>query len=318
MQNCFFNESNDTLHAFTELFDFLWPAYIGVANLRRDYFNQIRHKPNITREDLNKVLCGDLGLDNYRKKDFDFDYMFNHTSFDMQKNELALLWINSAIALYEGWLKNISYHIFASDNNKRKTLEDCLQFEHKWIADFAALINGTTSSFMDSNFTSKYLAKHHRDAASVENLIKCFRVYKEYRNCYMHNGRKASIYLINAYNAYHPVANRQGLSVKKIPVFTQPQLNQPISLDFDKAILIGDIIMRLIVTVDALLVKTNAAEEEFKQRFKASSHYDKCLSPNIDKARSTVNSYIQGLRMPSPNNIDDVIDFILNNRLMSR
>lgn len=317
MQNSFFPESNDTLQSFTELFDFLWPAYIGVANLRRDYFNQIRHNPDITREDLNMVLCGDLGLEIYRKKSFDFNYMFAHTSFVDQTDELALLWINSAIALYEGWLNTISERVFAGDDNKISRLKSCLQFDNKWNTDFTVLISGTTSSFMESNFSSKYLAKRHRDPASVENLLKCFRVYKEYRNCYMHNGRKANSYLISAINNYQPVANRNNLPIKKIPLFTQPQLDQPFTLGFDKAILIGDVIMRLIVTVDAILVKTMAAEEEFKQRYKT-SYCDKCLSPNPKKARSTVNSYIQNLRIPSPNNIDDVVNYILSNNLMRR
>ena len=242
---------------------------------------------------------------------------FFESSWEMQQAKFAWMILNSTIPIYEGWLEELKQTFFSDLKIKDMQFPNKVQVEVNRLKQHSSAV--LTNSFYQTYSTKKYRCYTHIDA-----LMKTYRVFKEARNCYMHNGSKANQALISAYADFLAVATTSNLCVSEVPEFVQPTLNSDIQISLRGVVGFSNIIIKIIVSLDAELLCTSAAEQELLNRYRE-KHVDRngnflmrSLKPDPVGARRQVKRYIQQCRFSLSQASDDLVNFLLRNRLVSR
>ena len=122
-------------------------------------------------------------------------------------------------------------------------------------------------TMLHNSFYSTYLGKRDRCYAQLDALLHCYRVFKEARNCYMHNGSIADQKLINAYTDYLPFATASSLCVSEVPDFPAPALGTEVQVSLRGVVGFSYILIKLLVSLDTELLCAADAEAEFIARY---------------------------------------------------
>ena len=109
------------------------------------------------------------------------------------------------------------------------------------------------------------------DLARIDNLLKCFRYFKELRNCLLHRGRKCDGKLYGAQSEFKPVATRQDLGMDFVPQHSIYAIGDPVEVALHGVLGFTEVILRIITTVDAELSKTRTGEAVLIRRIEANS-----------------------------------------------
>src|ERR1700730_5241202 len=78
-----------------------------------------------------------------------------------------------------------------------------------------------TSPVMSSAFYRGLTASKKYSLYTLNNLLKCFRYFKELRNCYMHRGRTCDNRLYGAQSQFIPVACEASLGMDFVPKYVR-------------------------------------------------------------------------------------------------
>lgn len=192
-----------------------------------------------------------------------------------------------------------------------------LQFPDDIKREITRLRNNR-SAVLSNSFYSTYLGKRERCYSKIVALMHCYRVFKEARNCYMHNGSKADIKLTDAYAKYSPFSTPEALDVSEVPEFLSPVLGEEIRLSLRGVVGFSYILIKILVSLDTELLCTANAEEEFISRYKEKHTLLRALKPDADKAKQQVSQYVRQCGFPTPLAVDDLILFLLSHHLVSR
>ena len=179
-------------------------------------------------------------------------------------------------------------------------------------------MTANSSTMLHNSFYSTYLGKRDRCYAQLDALLHCYRVFKEARNCYMHNGSIADQKLINAYTDYLPFATASSLCVSEVPDFPAPALGTEVQVSLRGVVGFSYILIKLLVSLDTELLCAADAEAEFIARYQQKHKIMRTLKPNADESRRQVKQYVQQCGFPKPLAVDDIITFLLNNHLISK
>ena len=146
----------------------------------------------------------------------------------------------------------------------------------------------------------------------------CLRVFKEARNCYMHNGSTADPKLLTAYSDYTPHATTAALCVTEVPEFTAPVLNNQIQLSLRGVVGFSDILRKILISLDTELLCAVEAEGEFISRYQNRQKLVRTLKADPNGARGQVKHYVMQCGFPTPVAIDDMTAFLLSHHLITR
>lgn len=250
-----------------------------------------------------QLVCGIRGV-NYKKA-------FTVHTWEKQQTDFAWILLNSTIPIFEGWLEELKGNIFTGMNVKD------MQYPSKIKTEVTRLTTNR-SSVLENSFYTAYSHKRDRCYSSIEALMHCYRIFKEARNCYMHNAALADNKLVNAYNQYLPFSNTSSLDVDEVPQFFPPVHNEPIQISLRGVVGFSYIVIKIIVSLDAELLRSKQAESEFIYRYKLKHSILRTLKTDSAKAKKQVAQYVQQCGMPHPQAVDEIMDFLLSNRLISR
>lgn len=312
MQDVFFAATQKALNNITETYDTVWPTAVGLWNLRCMVNGVKREFPAVNERELASKFSLGSGIHgvNYKKA-------FLDSSWEMQQEKFAWILLNSTIPIFEGWLEELKQTIFPDLRIKDMQFPGSVQAEVNRLKQ-------NSSAMLTNSFYQLYSQKRDRCYTNIDALMKCYRVFKETRNCYMHNGSKADEKLINAYLDYIPVATKTDLCVSETPEFFQPILGSDIQISLRGVVGFSYILIKIMVSLDTELLCVNDAEKEVLARYKG-KHTDKdghfvmrTLKTDQNGAHSQVKHYIQQCGFSLPQTADDLMDFLLRNRLVSR
>lgn len=102
--------------------------------------------------------------------------------------------------------------------------------------------------------------------ATLDNLLKCFRYFKEVRNCLVHRGRKCDGKLWGAQSVFLPVATTIALGMEFVPEHQIVKQSDDVHLNFHGVLGFTEVILRIAITVDAELCATPEGERILLQR----------------------------------------------------
>ncbi|MCR5776740.1 MAG: hypothetical protein K6G84_04875, partial [Lachnospiraceae bacterium] len=185
------------------------------------------------------------------------------------------------------------------------------------IRDEISNITRSPSNVLKNAFYGAYSQKKYRNYNRIVEWMHCFRVFKEMRNCYMHNGSIADSDLLDAYSDYLPYATISNLGVKEVPQLPPPRKDDPIDISLRGVVGFSFIMLRIILSVDAELLCAYEAEKEFLERFEFSHPMVRTLKSDINGARKQVEQYVRQCGFPTPKNPDEMKNFLLSQHLVS-
>ena len=176
MTDVFFTATKKALSNITSTYDTVWPTAVGLWNLRCMVNGVKKEYPCITEAELTAKFSLGSGIHgvNYKRAFVD------HT-WERQQTNFAWILLNSTIPIFEGWLEELKQDYFPGMKVKELQYPGRVQTE-------VTRLKTRTSTVLSNSFYSSYLGKRDRCYSQIDALLHCYRVFKEARNCYMHNG----------------------------------------------------------------------------------------------------------------------------------
>lgn len=267
MNRLFFSSSKNALDQITNLYDFIWPTASSMWNLRwqiRGFISEVGQE-NVTENDLLRRFDWGSQIHGVNLKKAYID----HSWSDQQENFAKIL-LTNLFSIYEGWLADIQITLNIADDFV-KDMQFTTRFDRNnrpvdGIRFGIQNIQIHQSIPIRNAFYNQLCNNRKYSLIHLDNLLKCYRFFKEVRNCYIHHGGIVDQRLENAYHEFQPVATVADLGLKEVPNHIQPIINNPIQISLRGVVGIGDVIIRIITTLDAEFSVTQIAESEIISR----------------------------------------------------
>ena len=278
----------------TEIFDFLWPSAAALWNLRWQVKGFLDSVPNASEAELTGRFVQGSGLRgvNLRKATI-------MRSWNEQQQQLALFVLISAFAVYESWVDSLLEVL--NDTNQ---LTKDLQFpttKDKGIWNAIAKLTKPESVELRESIYPSLIVNPKYSGPNLDNLMTCYRYFKELRNCLIHHGGIVDNRCEEAYLQFKKVATTSDLGIKEVPEHIPTIDGDHVNLSLRGVIGFSDVMLRIMTTIDAEVSQAKVAESEFVRRW--INVYGKVV--RISKSDNRVRSHqierrVQLLSLPKP------------------
>lgn len=278
MGRAFFAASEQARSRVTGLFDFLWPVAAGAWNLRWQVAGFVAERPDATESELNARFASGSGIISraaIRRACID-------ETWETQLERFAGVVVVNLCSIYEGWCDELLREIDAYSRTRAKAL----QYPSAAIGSVGApatvaQLAANASPVFEATFCGQLRRERHYSGSNLDDLLLCYRYFKELRNCLSHTGGVADSKAEKAYGEFRRVATMTALSVKEVPEHHSVEAGKAVRLSLRGVTGLGEMVLKIIRTVDADLVLSDRAEKSFKKRWAA--------------ARAQVPPHVQGL-----------------------
>ena len=204
-----FRETEEAAAEVTRLFDFVWPTAVALWNLRWQVDGFLSAVPGASYEDVASrfVLGSDIAGADIRA-------MRDRITWDQQKERFAEFILTNAFAIYESWagriltLSNVS-------GMRDSDLYTVGNGTSKGLAAFISRVTTQPSSMMQLAFQPSFMKHRKVHVNEQENLLRCYKYFKEIGNCPIHRGSIADQRAIDALNDFLPVSSAASLKSKE-------------------------------------------------------------------------------------------------------
>ncbi|HEU4962634.1 MAG TPA: hypothetical protein VFV52_02100 [Bacilli bacterium] len=308
----FFEASNRLSDEIADLFDFLWSTSAAMWNLRwqvKGYLAVRGEEANMSELSGRFIIGSGLSGVNFKKSYID-------QSWEEQQEQFAKFLLINIFALYEQWVKdiltNIGYSHLECDLQR---VTDSKRSQGIWYA--INTICSTESSAIKNSFYSKYITNKKYSASTLDNLMRCFKFFKECRNCIIHKGGIADKIMVTRYQQFRNVATIGQLGINEVPLHNPVVLHQKIKIELRGVVGFADVILRIIATCDAEFSRSFVAEKVFLKRWREFHQHKIVLpKPGTESRLHKVTKYIQTIGYPCPDDPSEMETFLKTNNLI--
>jgi hypothetical protein len=266
MKRLFFSVSNDLLGQITDLYDFVWPTASAMWNFRwqvKGFVNEVG-KDNVSDHDLLNRFDWGSGIHGVNLKRACLE-----NTWDEQQDQFAKFLLINFCALYEGWIESIQSVLGFSDKYIKE-----LQFPPSmdkagkpWgVRNAINQITAKRSALILNDFYPMLITHNKNSLAQLDNLLLCYRFFKECRNCLVHQGGMADRKAEDSYLSFHNIASPANLNVYEVPQHYPAVKGNPIQMPLRGVVGFGDVVIKIVATLDAELSVSQQAEHEFVNR----------------------------------------------------
>jgi len=261
-----FRASRDAHMQITKLFDFVHPTAIAMWNLRWQVKGYCDAVPGVTNKDLINRFALGTNINGGSLKRATIE-----TSWEDQQEHFASIILINTIAAFEDFTLGIARASCPTNEQHRRRVEKNLQFPDDPTKtsrrSLALALMGAQSMSVAGAFVQDPSIRRRYSGALIDNLLVCYRYFKEMRNAIAHNGGRADQKLIDAYNAFILIATAAALGTPEVP-HRHPlvAVGDSVKLSMRGVIGLSDIILRIIATYDADFSGYAFAESEILQR----------------------------------------------------
>ena len=293
----FFETSKGAAERLTALFDFVWPTAAAIWNLRWQVGGLVGAYPAITEEELLGRFVSGSGIRgaNLRRSCIE-------TSWEDQKQEFARFLLFEFCAMYEAWCEGCLLEL-----GQPEELSKALQFptairggKPVGVGHAVGVITKARSPTLSAALLSPLSTNRKNSKAQLEELLVCYRYFKEARNALVHAGGTPSKAFRDAEAAYSQ-RTASSLGVKEAPAYIASVPGQPPSLSLRGVVGFGEIVLRLICTLDLELMQSASAEAVFIKRWRARHGYASTMISSDPVARlHRIRRLFKKLDLPSP------------------
>jgi len=282
----------------TEVFDFVWPTATAIWNLRWQVAGYVSAYPTVTENELAGRFVAGSGIRgaNLRRSCID-------SSWEDQQQEFARFLLFEFCSLYESWCDGTLKELGAA-TSLSKGLQYPTTFTNgipsKGIRCVVSQIVGSGSPIMTGSIYPAIAKNKKNSPLHIEELLVCYRYFKEARNSLVHAGGSTSSQFVSAEAEYNQLTPVQ-LGVKEVPVINGYTTGSPIKINLRGVVGFGDIVLRLVSTLDAEFSKSPGAENAFLQRWRACHGGPPVhVSANPKLCRDRIKRLVRQLDLPTP------------------
>lgn len=259
----FFQCTNDLHNEIIDLQDFILPAATALWNFRKTINHEFSEDLLVTPDYLaNKYNTAPL-----TRGSTNLIIPFRETSWENQREKLAEISLVNIIALYEIWCENIC-SLFQKPDMAIKLQFPSPASESNGVKFAIKDLQSGGSSIIDSHVKPSLQQSKKYSLSTINNLLICFRYFKELRNCLMHRGRTCDGKLWGAQSAFVPVANQNLLGMDFVPEYFPAQQGNSVRLSFHGILGFTDVILRIATTIDAELSASPEGEINLLNRMR--------------------------------------------------
>lgn len=307
MKNVFFTATQHAVDRLTEVFDLIHPVLGSMWNTKSEVLGLKALYPDITETKLKNrySIIPELRGANYTRAFLEWDW-------DKTKMDFAWIILNNIFVVYEGWIKELHDTVFDDVHGDLKLKV----MQYPGIGTEINRLTQNKSTLLSECYYNLYKTAKRRAVVPLDNLMYCYRYFKELRNCYVHHGKIADTKLVDAYNQFLPFASKEMLGVPECPIYITPILNTEISVDLRGVIGFSAIIFQIILTCDAELLCSQYAEIEFLARLQNMHRPIKIVQRGA-RANGRAKVYVQGAGYLEPERPDIMSEFLIKNNLFS-
>lgn len=261
----FFRTSRSAHRQVTELFDFVTPTAAALWNLRWQVIGFCSHRPATSVQVLEDRFVSGSGLHgaNLRRACID-------TSWEYQQQQFAKFLLISLFSIYEGWLADVLQIVAPAARqrvlSKRCQFPDSSARGGNGVLAAVAEIKLSNSQMLTGAFYAALRKQKKNSMPKIEELLKCYRAFKESRNSFAHQNGVATQVAVDAYQAYSALS-ASDLGVPEKPALPPVSLNRQVALSLRGVIGFSDIVLRIIATLDAEFSCAQSAEREFREQW---------------------------------------------------
>lgn len=271
----FLTASVESSNALTELFDFVWPTAVALWNLQWQTKGFLAQRPNATVNELSSrfVLGSDIHGANLTR-------LATEKAWPEMQQWFAKLLLSETCALFEGWIEagldELDLPSAIRQKDTRNALDKKLQFPTTFDnanaptggARFAvSQVRGAVGSpTIQACFHPTQIQNKKYATQTLDQLLICYRAFKEVRNDFIHHGGCASVRTEQAFMAFSALTNIE-LGIKEAPELPPVVAGKPIRLSIRGIVGLSDVVLRLIATFDCLLVDSPYGEDVLKRRW---------------------------------------------------
>lgn len=314
----FFNASRETFNQFTSLFDFLWPTAAAMWNLRWQVNGYLIAKPEATVQELqNRFVAGsDIHGANLKRACAEL-------TWDQQQQEFAKFLLVNVFALHETYLRRVLADLGVTNEKIEKNLQFPTSLDPRGVkigGIWCAIDEITTpESIMLKNGFYQRLSSHKKNSIhALDDLMKCYRYFKECRNSLAHNGAIADKKAETAYSNFSAIATTSALGVSEVPEHYPLVEGKAVELSLRGVVGFCDILLRIIVSLDAELARSEAAEGVFEKYWLKKHQRRYTLKTKEEKAKSNqIKFLINGLGLPKPERTEAFEVFLRKKQLVN-
>ena len=308
-----FSETNEASDEITRLFDFIWPTAIALWNLRWQVDGFLTAVPDATAEDVASRFVVGSGITGA-----DIRAMSTNTNWEDQKARFADLILTNAFSIYESWARALLESVKVRDMLDRDLYREG-DGVSKGVSAFVNRVNITPSSVMKSTFQPQFMKHRKVFVLQQTAMLRCYRYFKEVRNCRIHNGGIADKRLLDAYVDFIPVSSAPVMKTKEAIEHYPVVVGERTILSLRGAVGFCDIVLRLMVTIDAQISGSKAAEEAALERMRVGIGKNKpTLSSNSRRSIQQISKICRHGKLPKPVLVDEIRILLLEQRMVSR
>lgn len=274
-----FPASRQAINQVTSLFEFVWPTAAALWNLRWQVQGFIAEVPQASVDQLKQRFLFGSKIDNVDLKRTVTDY-----SWDDQTAIFGSFVLTNAFAIYEQWADEILHSLGERMGSGKK-----LQFPDRpgkpGVGATIATLCSSKSAVLKAAYYPIFAGNKKYSLTHLGNLMLCYRYFKELRNAQVHSGGIANQAAVDAYSAFQPVSGKAQLGRKGELAFDPVVLGQQVSLSLRGVVGFTDVLIKIMVTIDAELCRSSKAEPLFEKSLRSSSRRAMLSAPSGNGTR---------------------------------
>lgn len=312
-------ETNDAIEEITKLFHFVWPAALGLWNLRLlvEGYEKITENPK--KIDINARLATGSGI-------FGCDLigMCKDYTWENQKEVFAEILLTNLFSIYDGWAESIADGMNSNSSGIKINAKDFYRIDENLNAKINNVIKNINTDNYDNGLKLFLMPTFRQNKkysfSKIDNLIMCYLFFKESRNSIIHRNGIADKKLMDAYDRFLNCATPSDLGVKEVPEYIKPVLGDKVSLSLRGVVGFSEIIIRIIITVDAEISASGLAKRAICKKLKNSVGGGvSTISGDGAKAYRKICGIFRKADLPKPkNHIDQLREWMIENNLVYR
>lgn len=260
MPQPFFPATRSTLKSLTDTFDFVWPTATAMWNLRWNVKGFLEICPDTDETTLAGRFVAGSGIvgTNLRRACIE-------QTWEQQQERFAEILLTSLFALYESWCEQMATALHFTSSNGAKRIQFATKVDPtgKKIDGVGEVLDrlAHSNSPIMVDLIYPVLTTHPKcQLAHLEDYLAIYRYFKELRNCLMHRGGLADQKCVAAFSALPATGTPNAIGMKEYPQHTATVLGHQVSLSLRGVVGFSDVLVRLMVTLDAEFSKHHEAE----------------------------------------------------------
>jgi hypothetical protein len=243
--------------------------------------------------------------------------VFSKITWESQQGRIAENLLLVLVGIYEAWLKAV---LAAAKVPKADQVEKDLQFplgpKKKGVVKALSDATSAKSPALVAAFRPATTSHAKYSLQELNSLLVCYRYFKEMRNALAHNGGQAHDWAVASSTKYANLLQTSTLGMKHPPPGQVLIVDAPIPLALAPVVGFGEVLLRMLVTVDAELATSAGAESEVLREWKK-RHGERVTFP-ADPARCNqkVANKLALIGMPRPVPDAAITRLLRNHRLI--